>query len=704
MPDLYVIAPLAFVIGAILMLGPLLPLDRRWARYSLFVTVWLVVLRYLHWRLFDTVLAAGGHWHELAWIWFCFCIEFFAMFDAFILYLSFLRTTDRSAEADRHEARLRAQADESLPSVDVFITTYNEPESVIEKTIIGALSLDYPNAQVWVLDDGRRKWAKDLCQRLGAGYITRPENTGAKAGNINHALKQTTADFFAIFDADFVPQRNFLMRTIGFFEDPGVGIVQVPHSFYNHDPMQVNLALRKTLPDDQRFFFEAIMPSRDGWNAAFCCGSNSVTRRSAMREAGDALSTDSITEDMLLSLILLRRGYVTRYLCERLAFGLAPESLKAFFIQRQRWARGGIQIMYLQDGPLGRGLKLIHRLLFLPTHWLSQSLMMVMSVLAPLVFLLTGLPPLINVTWESALHYLIPMVVAIIAGITIFAGNRYFPLASQVLGTFQSFKLLPTILQTFVRPHGHLFKVTPKGGGAEGADYERVVFWISGVLIIATMAGLLINAVPDWRIVEQNALVPLVASWCAVNVLVLFLVCMMCLQMPVRRGEERFAIDEPILVMGAGKQLSHNFINDISLSGVSVRMDEGDEARFTMGGGVLLQINDVGTVKATVTRIGSGSVGLQFEHHNTLERDLLVRKLFSSGLDTAAVTTSFWSVTLGMIARIWSADTTNNQIAETNTEIQLTEELLTSDTFVMVPHHIDTSLNKAALDRNRLVA
>ena len=79
----------------------------------------------------------------------------------------------------------------------------------------------------------------------------------------------------ALFDADFIVQRNFLIRTVGFFADPVIGIVQTPHTFYNHDPMQTNLAVRKTLPDDQRFFFEAIMPSRDGWDTAFCCGSNS---------------------------------------------------------------------------------------------------------------------------------------------------------------------------------------------------------------------------------------------------------------------------------------------------------------------------------------------------------------------------------------------------------------------------------------------
>ena len=97
------------------------------------------------------------------------------------------------------------------------------------------------------------------------------------------------------------------------------------------------------------------MPSRDAWNAAFCCGSNSVMRRAALDAIGGALPTQSITEDMLLSMALLRKDFVTRYLCERLAFGLAPETVDAFFVQRQRWARGAVQILYLAGGPLGAG-------------------------------------------------------------------------------------------------------------------------------------------------------------------------------------------------------------------------------------------------------------------------------------------------------------------------------------------------------------
>ena len=209
------------------------------------------------------------------------------------------------------------------------------------------------------------------------------------------------------------------------------------------------------------------MPSRDGWNAAFCCGSNSVTRRAALRSVGDALPTQSITEDMLFSHHVASQGYITRYLCERLAVGLAPEGLKAFFVQRRRWARGAMQILYLAAGPLGRDLTLMQRLLFLPTHWLSQSLMLLLVIVAPLVFLWTGVLPLVNVTTEAILYYQLPMVLAVAGGIWAFAPRQYFPFAAQVHGTFQSFKILPTVLMTMAKPFGHVFKVTPKGAGAK---------------------------------------------------------------------------------------------------------------------------------------------------------------------------------------------------------------------------------------------
>src|SRR5258708_3466415 len=417
--------------------------------------------------------------------------------------------------------------------------------------------------------------------------------------------------------------------------------------------MQTNLALHKAIPEAQRFFFEAIMPSRDAWDAAFCCGSNSVTRRAAMRAVGDALPTDSITEDMLLSLVLLRQGYVTRYLCERLAFGLAPESITAFFVQRQRWARGAMQMLYLPEGPLGRNLRFMHRLMFLPTHWLTQSLTLLMSILAPLVFLWTGLAPLVNVTLESVVHYLVPMMLAIVGGITAFAPGLYFPLAAQVLGTFQSFKLLPTVLQTMVQPRGHLFKVTPKGSDAAGTGYESGIFWTTFGLMLLTLFGLAINTMPDWHIVEQMSLLPMVAIWGAINIGVLFLACMMCLQAPIRRGEERFEADEAVWLRDAGGSLTIGRVMNVSLSGAGIALDVAPDRAIMPGDQMRLFLKGVGFLTGTGARAGGSFLGLHFDLPSSVERDLLIRKIFTSSFDTTAVTVSAWSATFGILRRIW---------------------------------------------------
>jgi cellulose synthase/poly-beta-1,6-N-acetylglucosamine synthase-like glycosyltransferase len=703
LPLLQLLGPLLFVIGGIYVLGPTLPMTRRWARGLVFAAVWLIIARYIGWRLFTTVMPAHGAWHEVGWVWFCFAVEILALFDALMLYITFLRSGDRRAEADGHEARLRALSPDQFPSVDVYIPTYNESFDVLEKTITGALCLDYPNVRLWVLDDGRRPWLKAFCEAKGIGYLTRPDNAHAKAGNINHALTKTDGDFVAVFDADFVPQRNFLMRTIGFFDDPRIGIVQVPHVFYNHDPMQANLALRKSMPDDQRFFFEGIMPSRDAWDAAFCCGSNSVTRRTALRRIGDALPTTSITEDMLLSLALLRNGYITRYLCERLAYGLAPETLRAFFVQRQRWARGAMQILFQAVGPLGRNLTLMQRLLFLPTHWLSQSLMLLMTVVAPIVFMWTNTRPLVNVTAEGIVYYLLPMVLSVVGGILAYAPRRYFPIAAQVLGVFQSFKILPTVLATIVKPHGHVFKVTPKGAAAQDSNNDRSVFWIAAILMMLTTGGLLVNATPEWRIVSQAGLVPIVAMWSGLNVVILLLVCMLSLQAPIRRAEERFDLDEPVGIFAANGALSTGRAKDMSLSGVGIKVDSTRAFTASVGEQVRVFVPEVGFLEGLAVRKSDDFLGVQFNLRPSIERDLLIRKLFTGAVANASVDISVIAATGMLLKSIWSAPTASAQITPEMTAMPVIERL-PAVSLVIPPRAPAIRLEKIVADRRAMAA
>lgn len=646
-------APTFVVLGVLYIAGPLLPMARPWARAVVVAFVGFILLRYLGWRVVDTVWPATGTWYEVGWIWLCLAIELFALIDAAILLLTFLRRGDRSADADRHEKRLRALPARRLPRVDVLIPTYNEPIEVLEKTIIGALCIDYPDAKVWVCDDGRRRWLREYCKAKGVGYLTRPDNAHGKAGNINHALKLTDGEFIAVFDADFVPQANFLMRTLGFFEDLRVGVVQTPHAFYNYDPMQANLALRKTLPHDQCFFFESIMPSRDGWDAAFCCGSNSVTRRAAIDAAGGALPTESITEDILLTMTLLRHGYVTRYLNERLAYGLAPESLEAFFIQRERWARGGIQTMFLAAGPFGRGLRFVHRLMFFPAHWLTQSFALMLALIAPLVFLWLGLLPFVNVTPEAQAFYTLPTILAVLGGIWLFAPVHFSPLVAYVLNTFQSFRLLPHVVQTLLQPFGHIFKVTPKGRDAGSRVYQSGIFWVAAALMGLTIGGLAINTLPEYQIVKSAGVLATVAILGLINVLVLFLVCMLSLQAPLRRAETRFDLTEPVsLTAAAGKVIEARF-KDLSMSGAAVVLGD-DHSTLLPGDRVTLSIAEVGRIAGRVARRQGALIGVRFDLPPSIERDLLIRKLFTAGRDATAVDGTVLSTTAGLLKIIWS--------------------------------------------------
>ena len=207
------------------------------------------------------------------------------------------RQADRTPEADAQEARLRQMPAEALPDVDVFIATYNEEYAILERMIIGAASMDWPRERlhVWVLDDGKRDWLRDLAAREGVGYLRRDTNEDAKAGNINAAIARTSAPFFLVLDADFIPQQQFLMRAIGFFQDPHIGIVQAPHYFFNSDVIQAGLKMDQVVRDDQRLFFENIMSGRDGWDAAFCCGSNGIVRRAAIDRIGSRLPSGSVT-------------------------------------------------------------------------------------------------------------------------------------------------------------------------------------------------------------------------------------------------------------------------------------------------------------------------------------------------------------------------------------------------------------------------
>ena len=492
----------------------------------------------------------------------------------FILILS--RWDDRRPEADVHEAALAGRPPTEWPSVDVLVPTYNEGFDVLEKTIVGVTRLDHPNFRAWVLDDGRRPWLADYCARKGVGYLTREGNEGAKAGNINAALARTSGEFIAILDADFVPYRPFLRRTVGFFTDPAIGIVQTPQHFYNRDPIQNNLLLQTVWPDEQRLFFDVMAPGRDAWNAAFCCGSSSVLRRSALVEIG-GVPAASVTEDLLTTLALLRRGYVTRYLNERLSAGLAPETTTAFFVQRQRWARGAIQSLYLPEGPFGPGLTPLQRLLFFPFSWVIQYPVRLMTLIVPIVYLGTGLTPMLFTEIGDLLDYQLPMMMAFCLGLRWLAPHHYVPILSSAAGVFSTFRLLPSIFLSMVRPFDGRFGVTPKGRLARARRFDGRTFGLAVAVSLLTVGGLVLNTIPEWQPLDTWSFFPVAAAWSFLNLTVLALVMLICIEAPHQRREERFPVDEAgRLRLEAGDEPCR--IECLSLSGARLRLAAGSAA------------------------------------------------------------------------------------------------------------------------------
>jgi cellulose synthase (UDP-forming) len=183
--------------------------------------------------------------------------------------------------------RLRRRGDPGPPpqgaTVDIFITTYNEPIEMVMDTARAALRVRYPHT-TWILDDGDRPELAQVAEQHGIGYLTRTESwvdkpRHAKAGNLNNALLQTDGEFILILDADQVPEPEILDRTLGYFEDELMALVQTPQYFVNVPP---NDPLGSQAP----LFYGPIQQGKDGWNAAFFCGSNAVLRREALMQLG----------------------------------------------------------------------------------------------------------------------------------------------------------------------------------------------------------------------------------------------------------------------------------------------------------------------------------------------------------------------------------------------------------------------------------
>jgi cellulose synthase (UDP-forming) len=280
------------------------------------------------------------------------------------------------------------------PSVDIFITVAGEPVDLVAQTVRGALRQDYAGEfAVVVLNDGlvagKEDWRdiEQMAARLGVTCITRTEPGGAKAGNVNHALRQRSATLVAILDADHVPEPHFLSRTVGHFVDERLGFVQSPQYYANHGKNYVTGGAW----EQQDLFFGPILAGKDRTGSAFMCGTNVVIRRTALDEVGGLCQTN-IAEDFLTSLLMHERGWKSVYVPEVLAQGLAPEDFLSYYKQQHRWARGSLEVIFKYNPLFRRGLSWAQRVQYLASaSYYLTGVVVLMNAVLPLLFFFAGL-------------------------------------------------------------------------------------------------------------------------------------------------------------------------------------------------------------------------------------------------------------------------------------------------------------------------
>jgi len=241
---------------------------RRFAARALVLVMVGLALWYVGWRCAVSV--------NLSYWWFALPLlgaEVYSCVDTLLFGLTVWRA---------HERPPAPKAPAGL-TVDVLITRYDEPVELLRRTVRAARAISYPH-RTYVLDDGDSETVRAMAAAEGVGYVVRGDEwrgrpRHAKAGNLSNALMRTDGEFVLVLDADQVPRAEILDRVLGYFDDPKVAFVQTPQYFSNVPPSD-------PLGCQAPLFYGPIQQGKDGWNAAFYCGSNAVLRRDALLNLG----------------------------------------------------------------------------------------------------------------------------------------------------------------------------------------------------------------------------------------------------------------------------------------------------------------------------------------------------------------------------------------------------------------------------------
>lgn len=500
--------------------------------------------------------------------------------------------------------------EEVVPYVDVLICTYNEPLYLLKMTIAAAINLEYPadRFRIHVCDDGRRNELKRVCEQYGVGYISRNDNQNAKAGNINNALKHVSGDLFAVLDADMIPKKDFLKKTVGYFSDKNVAFVQTPQVYYNQDMYQYNLA--RKIPNEQDFFMRDIQEARATKNATLHVGTNAVFSRKAVLESGGYPSY-SLTEDMAIGMTLQANGYESVFVNEELVYGLSAVTFSELVKQRDRWCRGNLQVIKHNNILFKHGFTLGQKIAYLDggLYWLA-NIQKMLYITLPLLYLITGITIMIcrlDILFPIFVPYMFGQILVFSALAPKTRSIRWAHYYETIMAPYLSLSVIKELLALKIN-----FKVTSKETIVEKRTFQGWVVMPHIVLFGLTILAWIVSV---YKLVLGNIYIEAFAInilWSIYNMSGLITAIQVAWQKPIRRKTERVRIkyDVRCSVRYRGKYIPA-MLKDLSGQGAGLKVSS--DVSFRKGKRAYLVIDDV-RISCLIVRSIRGEIGLEFRN------------------------------------------------------------------------------------------
>ncbi len=461
------------------------------------------------------------------------------------------------------------------PTVDIFIPTYNEAIGIIKTTTIAATNIDWPKEKIniYILDDGNRHEVKELAEQVSVGYISRVNNTHAKAGNINNAMQSSHGEYIAIFDCDHIPVRSFLQTTMGWFiKDKKLALIQTPHHFYSPDPFERNLSNFKKTPNENSLFYGVIQDGNDLWNAAFFCGSCAILKRKPLIEIG-GVAIETVTEDAHTALKLHRKGYTSAYINIIQAAGQATETLSAHIGQRIRWSRGMAQIFRIDNPLTGIGLKFSQRLCYANAmlHFFG-GIPRLIFLIAPLAYLIIH-AYIIHAPTNEILLYALPSIIHSNLANSYMQGKHRFSFWAEIYEAVLAWYIaIPTTVALF-KPNVGSFNVTSKGGIIKEEFFDLRVSKPYLILIFFNIVGICFGIYryiygPEYEV--STVIINIV--WATYNLLVLGGAISVAQETKQLRLNHRIDVKTDIVIRNSSGHLFKARMNNYSDSGLGVQL------------------------------------------------------------------------------------------------------------------------------------